>query len=430
MITKAQILVTQVKEFADGVDFDFADEFMPEFERDENPEYFQFWTDGEGVFERSRSLGSTDLQRKKVPQEQVTLWDSSLPNGVKGRSIQIDFVPQIHHKEDRTPERLSNQKGMTLVMSRERESLLLSIWLSFLIIAAEVLVILALLALLIRRNVTRGLKPLLSLRKEISERHVDNLHREIEIPEPPVEIEPLVIQLNQMSRRIGKQLERERQFSADVAHELKTPLAEQLSLTEVAMRWPDEVGDPATVYKEVLETGRNMQNIIGALLELSRYESGLIELEKQECSLSEIAEDSAERFSAEADAKGIEISVENTTETVVMSGRLELALTITNLISNAVHHAPENSVIRIVIGDSDLGPTLGISNVAPDLHAEDLDNMFHRLWRKDSSRTGELHAGLGLSLVVAYADILSVTISTTLSENKVFTISLSGFERG
>ena len=59
--SKASVLVTLVKDNQGGVDFDFADEFMPEFEAQKNPEYFQLWREDQSIFERSHSLKSYDL---------------------------------------------------------------------------------------------------------------------------------------------------------------------------------------------------------------------------------------------------------------------------------------------------------------------------------------------------------------------------------
>ena len=61
MIAKVQIRVTQIKEYTHEVEFDFADEFMPEYEREINSQYFEIWTDGVGVFERSNSLMGRNL---------------------------------------------------------------------------------------------------------------------------------------------------------------------------------------------------------------------------------------------------------------------------------------------------------------------------------------------------------------------------------
>ena len=93
--SKARALMTLTEQDKSGVELNFADEYMSEFERKEEPDYFQLLLDDRTVLERSRSLGTLDLPHIEPLFPQPRFADLKLPDGRSGRLIQVDFVPQV-----------------------------------------------------------------------------------------------------------------------------------------------------------------------------------------------------------------------------------------------------------------------------------------------------------------------------------------------
>ena len=112
----------------------------------------------------------------------------------------------------------------------------------------------------------------------------------------------------------------------------------------------------------------------------------------------------------------------------VRTDRDKLAMMLINVISNAVSYSPEGTVIEVETSTSDGNVQLTISNTARDLEERDLDVMLERFWRKDQSRTGRGHAGLGLSLVKELAQLLGIQIRLDLRGGSRFSVSFAGFE--
>ena len=99
LLAKAQTLVTLTTQEGGEIELDFADEFMPEFEARENPEYFQLWLADGTLIERSRSLGSHDLSRTNPPLNEPVFSEYRLLDGRAGRLVEMVFIPHVKDPE-------------------------------------------------------------------------------------------------------------------------------------------------------------------------------------------------------------------------------------------------------------------------------------------------------------------------------------------
>jgi len=132
LLTKARVLVTLTKQDALEVELDFADEYMPEFQRQLNPEYFQLWLDDDSVLERSDSMAGKDLARGGALSSAPGYRSIELPDGRSGRQVQVDFVPQVEDDGGSdvdvplNPRLLTSASGYrwaSVVVARSREQL-------------------------------------------------------------------------------------------------------------------------------------------------------------------------------------------------------------------------------------------------------------------------------------------------------------------
>lgn len=424
LIVKASLLVTLTKDTPDGIDFDFADEFMPEFERKKSPEYFQLWTHDKEVFERSHSLKEHDLEYLNIKTPGQIITDIELLDGRKGRMIQIVFLPQIPEDEDRTPDKLASQTLMTLAIAKERDTLNQLIFLVHLTLVLGTTFVLLIINFLVSHTVKAGLKPLTHMKDQIMLLDADNLASRLKISLPPSELKDVIKQFNALLHRLETSFTREQRFTSDVAHELRTPIAEIRNMAEVALKWPEDAKLSKEFYQDVLASSLQMQQLVVNLLSLARSENGLIELEPKEFNLNALIQDAWQHVSEKANTKSIGFVCTVPESLNTMTSHAEFMLILNNLLSNAVDYSPVNATITVSAEQLNSSLILSVSNPTDNLEHADIKHVFDRLWRKNNSRTTSLHSGLGLSLVKSHAEQLNLRASASLHENMTFVFKL------
>lgn len=437
LLTKAQVLATLTKDEITKVEFDFADEFMPEFEADESPEYFELWQHDIGLLERSnsvnkhaRNISISDLLFTHITLDNLTYGyaDLQLPDGRDGRMIQVVFYPQIPDKNQRTNKNLKKQKKITLTVAREREGLDRLTRNIHMIFIGSLLLILYVMGIIISYSVKSGLSPLDEMQEKIAGLDVKSLDQRIELKNPPEEVEQLVLHFNHLLEKLDSSFKREQQFSSDVAHDLRTPIAEIRNLTELSIKWPDDKTIQQNFHKDILASTKQMQQLLNNLLNLARCENNQILLTNTKLELCEQIDAAWQRHLKDAENKNITINFDQVENYPFISSETEFSNILNNIISNAVEYSPENSTIFVKIIEDSQGIGFTVTNPATDLVLNDIEYMANRLWRKKISRTSSEHSGLGLSLVEAYAHLLGLKIRMALNENKEFSIQITGID--
>ena len=414
LLTKAKTLVTLTKQKNTKIELDFADEFMPEFEAPLNPEYFQIWLGDGTLLERSRSLGTSDLARDRPNAFGHRFANVRLPDGRVGRQVEVVFLPQIIDKSERTPENLAQQLRAVLIVAREREGLdrlHQTIQVSLL---AGMLLMLIMVIVIVKYAVRRGLRPLRQIQSELSQVGVNQLDRRLSTAMHPFELKAVVTQFNELLDILELLIERERRFSADVAHELRTPIAEMRSLAEVAMRWPSDKKLVAGFFRDVLDASVHMQHLTDNLLALARCDTGTLELKFEIVNLTQMATAAWNRLAKEAEEKQLTFETISPESLFCSTSPSALGLILNNIFSNAIAYSPPKSVISITLSIEGHTVRLVLSNPTDQLEPGDLASLFERLWRKEQTRSSEHHVGLGLSLVQVYAQVLGLCIEVDL----------------
>ncbi len=430
LLAKARVLVTLTEQDQEGVEFDLADEVMPEFDDPDAPEYFQLWL-GNGVpLERSGSLGETDLPRLPNRSDRPRFADLTLPDGRVGRRVQVDFLPRPDLEADEEDGEASAAdppvpQPLTLVLAWEREGLdaLLSTVHGLLLTAGAV--VMGLTVVLVRLAVAVSLRPLADIRAQVARLDANSLDARLRPRQPTEELEGMVRQFNGLLERLQAAFERERQFSSDVAHELRTPLAELRNLAEVGGRWPDDSELAREFFKEVLAATRQLERIVENLLALARCEKGLDIVAPTPLDLISVIDAAWQRVAADAHSKDLGFCRLSPATLTVTTGREQLELILNNLFSNAVAYSPAGGSVICALDDNGGGLRISVANRADHLTPEDLPRLFDRLWRKDPARGNGHHAGLGLSLVKAYAEQLAMAVDVALEPGPIFRITLS-----
>ena len=418
MLTKAQVLVTLFEEDTFGMEFEFADEVMPEFGRIDDPEYFQFRTPEGENFERSTQLMGRDLPFFSEIGADVKYANTILPDGRPGRLLQMVFVPQLE-LELRTAERRVSQYVMVIGLARERVSLDHRIFLVDLSLIVLGLLILISVYFALAQVISRGLAPLEAIKQEVENLDSSDMSQRLLIGVPLLDLEKVVVALNDLLARIESGFEREKRFSVGAAHELKTPIDELMNMSEVFQRWPN--ADEAPQFAaDVLASAKRMQFIVESLLRLARgrLQAYNPETEGEDITLLSSVQKAIGLISKDAQARELSFDITGDSATAIFSSALDLDLMLSNVLGNAVAHADRGTTLAIVLAEN----SLSITNAARTLTEDDLPMLFESLWRKDEARTSEFHVGLGLSIVQAYAERLGIELGVFL-QNGEFTIT-------
>lgn len=269
------------------------------------------------------------------------------------------------------------------------------------------LIILPLLAVLVGWAIRRGLRPLESLTRTLSTRKPGS-HEPVLLPDAPLELQPVLTALNGQLVSLEDALERERRFSADVAHELRTPLAAVMINLESAMT----TTDPA----EVNATLTNAQHGVAALarrieqlLALARLESGAASGQRTAVDLIAVAMDVVEELAPVIAESGVELSVAPLAPQVIIRGyEAAIAALLRNLLENALRHVPAGGQVQLSIEQGEHDALVDVVDDGPGIPAERRASVFARFHREAGSRGDGF--GLGLSIVQRAAQLHGATI--------------------
>jgi len=276
-------------------------------------------------------------------------------------------------------------------------------------------------------KLSRNSRALRQLRDQIIEIGADNLTHRLRLENPSRDLGNFIIYFNMLMDLLEKSLKDERHFSANVAHELRNPIAELRNLSEVSLKWPDDKKLIRESMQDVLKASIQMHNIICDLSALAKCDQGDLLVNAQRTELSTFIGQCWESHKEDAERKGLlfETQCDGPAWTITCRSKVELILH--NIFSNAVAYSPYGGVITARISLSEKEIALEISNATLQLTQHDLNRMFIRLWRKDATCEPEHHSGLGLAIVKAYCDALGLRIQTSLNDQSVYSIRIKNF---
>ena len=228
-------------------------------------------------------------------------------------------------------------------------------------------------------------------------------------------------------QRLEENFAMEQRFTANVAHELRTPLAELINMSEVALMWPDAPEIKESFYQDVLDSATQMHQVVNNLLALARCERGLLTLKLEPVDLVHEVKHTWERHQNLWHKKSITLALSGDEDWEIVSHQAELALILNNIISNGIEYSPQDAVIHIHMLKSQ--NLISIRNrMEVPLSQQELKLMFQRLWRKEESRPCEQHSGLGMPLIKAYAEILNLSVGVE-TRDEDFILTLSNFSK-
>lgn len=265
--------------------------------------------------------------------------------------------------------------------------------------------------------VRNGLSPLRVIADEIDNIDEASLDGRFTTTGLPSELLPFTIHLNQLMDRLEAGFSRERRFSASLAHEMRTPIAEAKTIAESALKWPGDV-EPK-VWHDVLASVERMEGVVQSMLQLARLEREAPDENSVPSLLAPLVDELWSDHAAVAEARRVTLRSEVSNDTTINGDRAWWSHLVGNLLGNAAEYADAGS--EIIVSSQNTGE-LTISNRASGLQQDDVHHMFDRFWRADEARGESVHCGLGLSLAKACADALGLRLQATLDDNQLLTL--------
>ncbi len=284
---------------------------------------------------------------------------------------------------------------------------------------------------------TYGTREIQVVAGRIAKVRPENPRLEIDEHVVPVELLPMVQTTQALLLRIDDELARQRRLTADVAHDLRTPLAGVRTLLDVCLTRERSTPEYVETIAQALAAVRQTSTMLDNVLTLSRLDADAERPRFQDVAIADILKNAMEAVTPLAIQKGVMIRNGRGAEEVgdSLDARIEtdsafLMKILVNLFSNAIEHSPAGGTVQISNEVQDGRIEIKVSDQGPGVLPELRERIFERFFRNDAARTtGSGHSGLGLPISRGLAQLLGgdVTLDHSEDSQSVFTIMLPRF---
>jgi two-component system heavy metal sensor histidine kinase CusS len=423
LLAKARAIAAVAEQDEGRFELDLGAAQMPEFDPGKRCEYFQIWDEHGRPLSQSTSLLGDSLNNPsggEVPSFRYT----TLPDGRPGRQLTLlSSIPTDHGIEGEAEE----LPQAVVLIAAARDTLDLNHTLGQLaLLLGSVTVGAGLLTVVVLSAVVRfALKPVGVLAAQIAKVDATNVSHRGEFDCSIEELDPIVDRLNELLDRLNTAFAREKAFTADVAHELRTPLAGLSAALEVCASRPRDESAYREVVLKCLGTSRAMQTMVENLLMLVRADAGQLTLQNESFDLRRFVKECWCSF--QTHVAGRKLTVDwpgNATPMDVATDREKLRLVLCNLFDNAARHSTHGGRVTIIVDQGAGEAVVEIRNTGCSLVPEEAEKVFQRFWKKDTVRTeGAEHCGLGLPLCRRIVEALGGSIDACV-ENSSFAVKI------
>jgi two-component system OmpR family sensor kinase len=261
---------------------------------------------------------------------------------------------------------------------------------------APFILLIPLLAALVWLAVTRGLKPLQAVAQAVKSRSARSLDP-LPDEDVPQEIRPVVLALNELLPRLSRALTVQRQFVADAAHELRTPLAALRLQLQLAERAQGEA-ERAAAFDALRQGLDRTTHVVEQLLTLAREEPAAANVARENFDLGALAAEVVALYAPIAERKAIDLGLAHRDASAsVRAEREAIRTVISNLVDNAVRYTPAGGRVDVRVLRGEAATALEVSDTGPGIPPEERGRVFDRFYRRaDSDVPG---SGLGLAIV-------------------------------
>ncbi len=264
----------------------------------------------------------------------------------------------------------------------------------------------------------RGLRPVQKMAKVAEGISAQHLSERLEVDNTPTELKSLAIAFNDMLDRLETAVGKLSDFSSDLAHEMRTPINNLLTQTQVCLSRIRDI----TTYQEILfsnlEEFERLARMVSDMLFLAKAEHGLHRANLQRVNLVKEVSALFDFYDAIAAEKGM--SLEQIGQGYVEGDPSMLRRALSNLLSNAIKYGKSDSIIEINCQQNNDSTVLTIENESSPLSQEQLTRLFDRFYRTDASRQRvEEGTGLGLAITKSILDVHGAIIQANYDDGRI-----------
>jgi two-component system OmpR family sensor kinase/two-component system sensor histidine kinase BaeS len=235
----------------------------------------------------------------------------------------------------------------------------------------------------------------------------------------------LAKRFNHMVSELERADQQRRNLTADIAHELRTPLHIIQGNLEGVI---DGVYQPTPEHiNNTLDETKLLARLVNDLQTLSLAEAGQLPLHPTRFLLADLMNDLTSSFSSSISASGIDLKTDISDPSQEITADYDrLNQVLSNLISNAIRHTPGGGTISLATGPTPGGVRIEVRDNGAGIPAQDVPFIFDRFWRGDKSRTGRAHSGLGLAIAkqLIHAHRGTITAESEVGKGTIFLIEI------
>ncbi len=441
-------------------------QLAPEYLRAASPEYAQLWRGTNEVMLRSPSLRQQNLSRLPIDRQRMTPSFVTLPDGRRGRQVQLSMHPSVWrtHESDGDDdwgeeacddddnddddddwgedgdedEPFENEDGfsrptedefmaeaLTLVVASGTEQLdrtLARLGFALLLVSGSTA---AACGAFLARYIPHGLRSLSQLTESIESVEAHDLGYRVCLPSAPEELVPVVQKFNNLLGRLDGAFNREKAFTSNVAHELRTPIAGIRSNLELAMikqRSPEEYQRLIGVSLSICN---QMQRAVESLLSLARLDAGNVVMQRESVSVTDTLVEAWNLVTPQAQEREVPISWQLDEGLMAEADRDNLRLAFCNILKNAAAYCASPGSIQVRSNREGTNAVVSVSNPIAIGHAQPAQVVFDRFWRgTPKSEPEDGHTGLGLPISKMIIEAMGGQISVS-GEHGQFQIDVS-----
>ncbi len=272
-----------------------------------------------------------------------------------------------------------------------------------------------------------GLSPIRRLSRAVSRVSPKNFLLPISDDVLPRELKPIAQRLRDTLDELRRAFDREKQAVADLSHELRTPVTALLATLDVALRKPRTIEEYHQVIVDARDVSSSMRALVERLLSLAKIDAGVAQIRVEAVDMDDLLADVATLIRPLANEKGLKFVIDATPRVVWCTDPDKLREILVNLLHNAVQYNRPDGSITVRAQPNGERLDITVSDTGIGIDADAIPHIFERFYRADVSREEPaLHAGLGLSIVRGYVDLLGGTIGATsnLGTGTTFHLSL------
>lgn len=381
---------------------------------------YQIWENNQTI-KRSialRAYPELDLRHTKIPINSHKFVDVIMPNNQSGKALISSYV---NRNKD------GSSVSMYITVSASTKSIDRITGLLDLLLIGSFLLSMIIMRVIAKKIVTQGLLPLNALNQQIKTfNNNDNANKNFIFNDSKnyAEIDLITKELNNFLTINRNSVDNEKRITSDIAHEIKTPIAELITLTEVHKRFPNDERLSKTFTDDILHISNRMRIIVENLLLLQRT-SSTIELYKEPHYIATLLDHIQQALVFKYSTINTRVIINIPPDSVIIADEFSLKTVLTNLIDNALFYSSPTATVQINVLNNAQNIIIEVINMATITYSTtELKKLIQPLYQYDSSRSNDSRYGLGLSIVNNICKINQYPLSITQSINNNFTVAV------